>query len=1255
MRPHPRLGLKTQLSAEPSSGRAFNLHSTLCQFLHSGSQQGSALLIVLAFVVLLTGLLLAFFNTSLNNQKLSSSSSNGAKVELFAQGAIDSIIRDLKQEIITNSSSTTITTGSTTTTIYSPKSTTNVVPSLVGSTGTNGLQNLVKISTNGMGLYSGGTHIAVNDSTTNASKNSRSISAARWNKPLLIPPTSTNDLTPTNTFIPPYWILIARDGSNPTNGWNANMVTSPTNPTTVIGRYAYAIYDEGGLLDANVAGYPSTTVTNQSAGTNQSCYRPALAYADLTQIGLTTAQIDQLVGWRNYATTQPSGTVGSLTMSAGSATKYYNYVQSNSSGFLTADNTNSYNSQSDRKFTSRQQLISFLQNGLGLPATNTAYQYLGTFSRDVNQPSVYPDLSYILATGGVRPKVKAVLSGGNTATGLDDQFNPIFLNTRVANQFTRYDGTIATPGDPLVKSRFPLSRLAWITCDGPSASLPTSDPRYNSNGTVANILKCFGLTWTPNQAGTYYVWNYNHGNTQRILQLGEVAALSGANAREPDFFELLQAAISVGSLGKSFTWVSGGSIPYRMDEQYFMTNTALDLKPAQPKYQTLQIAASIIDQADTDDYPTEITVKDVNNNEVSLYGVENIPYLYEAMPVGYQRRAPGNLGANDQGSFGDYMICELWNPHDIGYINSPSPDSGLSPTSFQIQFQTVGGTMITGVYEWNNGSGGNIQNATIYGDKGTDATGTAYGTQTNTTLNSSTTTPQFSYMNFSVANVNGAAGSFSDPAVPNGATIPATGISGNDLINSIPMAIFSFTSTSFNIVAMTKVWPITNELINNLPAIYATNANAPSATIPTDSTKAVTTSFIGNFNVSLGYVRSGVTHLYSKIYDNTINGNEIILTSSQKATDLTNTGSVYGSTLFVQWSDPRSDRFPGSRSQAPYYNPYFGMTMRPDTNNGAQLGGLYAQTIMNNTNDIGTGVLNAGWTLANNNAQLGLLGLNQVNAADSANMYYTDPDGVLRGADGMYEVSGNLDGQALAINTNASFPQRNYSRPIVLNRPFRNVGELGYVFRGAPWKTLDFFSANSGDSALLDVFCINEPTASGLSAGVINLNTRNAAVLQAVINGSLRDETPTSGFTTSTNQYLNTLVANIATNMTSLTATNPFASRGDLVTKFVGTTNYPSFVTITPGSRFRPASTNSVPEIVKRRREASVRALNDISTTRVWNLMIDVVVQTGKFPPGTTSLTGSFVVEGEKRYWIHVAIDRATGQVIDKSTELVTE
>ena len=52
--------------------------------------------------------------------------------------------------------------------------------------------------------------------------------------------------------------------------------------------------------------------------------------------------------------------------------------------------------------------------------------------------------------------------------------------------------------------------------------------------------------------------------------------------------------------------------------------------------------------------------------------------------------------------------------------------------------------------------------------------------------------------------------------------------------------------------------------------------------------------------------------------------------------------------------------------------------------------------------------------------------------------------------------------------------------------------------------------------------------------------------------------------------------------------------------------------------------------------------------------MIDVIAQTGRFPQTATGL-GNFVVDGERRVWAHVAIDRFTGQIVDLQVEPVSE
>jgi hypothetical protein len=72
-------------------------------------------------------------------------------------------------------------------------------------------------------------------------------------------------------------------------------------------------------------------------------------------------------------------------------------------------------------------------------------------------------------------------------------------------------------------------------------------------------------------------------------------------------------------------------------------------------------------------------------------------------------------------------------------------------------------------------------------------------------------------------------------------------------------------------------------------------------------------------------------------------------------------------------------------------------------------------------------------------------------------------------------------------------------------------------------------------------------------------------------------------------------------------------------------------------------------------RETVARALSEVTQTRTWGLFIDVIAQTGRYPPGATSLAWPFVVQGEKRYWLHIAIDRFTGEVLDRQLELVSE
>jgi hypothetical protein len=271
-----------------------------------------------------------------------------------------------------------------------------------------------------------------------------------------------------------------------------------------------------------------------------------------------------------------------------------------------------------------------------------------------------------------------------------------------------------------------------------------------------------------------------------------------------------------------------------------------------------------------------------------------------------------------------------------------------------------------------------------------------------------------------------------------------------------------------------------------------------------------------------------------------------------------------------------------------------------------------------------------------------------VDARDTATTTYPDNDGVTRPADAAYrDPSVSTTGSSTPFYTT----DQSY-HPIILNRPFRNVAELGYAFRDLPWKTLDFFTDKSADAGLLDVFCINDGTplldGSGntvgmavptMVAGQVNLSGQQAPVLQSVLAGAIYGEVDSPLQTVSSSS-----AQTMASNIVSATSTTPMQNRSELITR----SGLPLAIL--------PLPTTSQPnQTVKARREVVARAISSLSQTRTWNLLIDVVAQSGHYKPNATSLQSDFVVEGQQHYWVHVAIDRLTGQVIEKQIEVVTE
>jgi len=66
----------------------------------SSRERAAALIIVLAFVVLLTGLAIAYFSRTTSDRPVAHSSFNQSEVDQLAASAMENIIGDLRQEIV---------------------------------------------------------------------------------------------------------------------------------------------------------------------------------------------------------------------------------------------------------------------------------------------------------------------------------------------------------------------------------------------------------------------------------------------------------------------------------------------------------------------------------------------------------------------------------------------------------------------------------------------------------------------------------------------------------------------------------------------------------------------------------------------------------------------------------------------------------------------------------------------------------------------------------------------------------------------------------------------------------------------------------------------------------------------------------------------------------------------------------------------------------------------------------------------------
>lgn len=1147
----------------------FHLAPQSTRLLHR-ERSGAALIIVLSFVFLLTILIVAFLSRVMSDRQLSSSSFNQTRTDELARSALDIIVSDLKQEIINGSTAST----SGNVTIYTPKQNTSLLvtrngtPPIVG--GVNPIPSLLRTSTTTSIPLPGIDHPASGAPTTTASSNGRKITPARWNKHYLIPRTtgaSDNDTTPITSFTAPSWVYVAQEG--PTV-----LATTPTATAAkkIVGRYAYAIYDEGSLLDINVAGYPSNTTATQSGP------KGSVAFADLTALGLKQSDIDNIVGWRNYASAKPSGTLNAFGFNATSATSYFNFVKSSTNGFLTISNQ-TYNGQTDQQYISRQQLLDFRKTA---GFTANALQYLGTFNRAVTAPSWWPTAN-ASDLGGNNGSGNAFAYKDN-ADKADTQ-NPNLANLRAkAGTITHYrddgttiDYTLAT-GDPFLRYRFSLGKLAWITHDG---NPPTGI-------TAAKIQACFGLKWNGAASRWDYVGPTGGTPIVNIAPLSDVAK----DNREPNFFELLKAGMLNGSLGKDpglgnddsrSASPSGGALTTNPGG---VAGAGYEVKSAKADSQIIQIGANIIDQSDADSYPTAIYLPNVDERSGypedilanTLSGIENLPYLMLIYNVTFaSKRVSGSMLVDG------WLQPQFWNPHQAKVSNP-----GLTPSSFRIRAY---GTVYTFWAGW-------------------EYAPPAYPYATSQS-------PKVDYY----ADLQKAYIYFSDNKV--GMT--------SSIFYANPRLLQKDEATG---TTTDNLWdePTAPDARNKFAGFHAgRTANYTSPPPPPAGyfCKAYTV-YERPVSYSLEYQdTSGAWHPYNftqRISSHYYNDWSSGFNDPYKSGSTTHFEEP---SVFYVRSDPRSDRFSmqvavNTLQENMTYNPYEGYRGGADFCYPIQSGFyFFANGAPNNrAMYIGDWLMN----LKTNPPTA-------PNAIDLANTaYYSDPDGIIRPGDGYLRNPSTGHGDQLYhdIDIGPYHDSLQIRRPVILDRPFRSVGELGYAYRDLPYKSLDFWSKSSADGALLDLFSVTEEPP--LVAGQISLNSAAPLTLQAILIGASKSDY-LANYITKTDS--GTLASEIA----KVIQTTPLGNRADLATA-LGSAIQTGFST--------PDKAN------KSCAEAPVRALASVTNIRTWNLLIDVISQSGKFVPNPTNLD-QFVVEGEKRYWLHIALDRFTGKIVDLQLEPVYE
>ncbi|MES2309509.1 MAG: hypothetical protein V4507_11700 [Verrucomicrobiota bacterium] len=1244
--------------------------------------RGVALLMSLSFIVFLTLLMMAFFSRALLQRKISSASTNVTKTDMMARSCLDLIVGELKGEVYAGSTvyGRNGINDKTEPFLYLPTANTNILVQRSGVTSKSEDQiNLVKVS-GSQPIYSiNGQQGRITGSsvgTDQPSLNGKMTSKSQWqNGPFLVKEMENI----------PTWAILTRSGVK--SQWEDDF-SKKNSQTYAVGRFAYAIYDVSGLMDMNVAGYPKDLVTaTGTVNTKMLRQKGSLGWSSLDSLEngifpMSLGASQNLVKWR-------------LKKTSSDAALYTNYIYGfgATNGFLKTI-------EGDNLLLGRREIIRMAKK----EGFKEALPVLTTFTREKNAPSfTFPTK---VPTGESSNYPVDGRLAKNTATS--EYPNKNWFGYRFTKNGTSPEATTQVtwnPGDPLLLRRFSLDRLSWLTFKGPSASLSSEDPLYKAEGTDANIRYYFGLTWDSSNAEWIYCGS--NGGTSAQAAIKTLSAIVSEN-REPNFFELLKAFIHTDVIGLDAT---GGDLTlnYIACQQRYLIDRQGDL-------QILKIGANIIDQADTDDYPTIISyrpsVSGFGGVDVKADGIENLPYISKLSFMPFNPNWPEDfLGAAvapadfSNRKLDVYCIPELSSPHQTNQVVSVS-----RPENIRLQY-----------------SGNN----TLTRQAGVSDTATL---NTFSSQADSIVIPQAGFKDYypaprrirSVSGVNG--------MTPGAATTGAIFVPVRNVVGDYDFKVLGGKfPTQMNVVPTdpTKHDDYVGVLNANTPIIrnyVGRGMIGFDAILQYQNYKGswkTYSRFAGADSSSEAFnQRTSMGNLGNGLYMDMMPVGQFKLKKEFTAAAAMPTGTAhninYGQGNWINLmkrmipeydffkTDVRTSRLDVGKW---YQMSHSEMSIRPDPisypliiqqTKTALIPILPAGALASGWFDLGSySFLTAtttlepsiypgigkgrGWAMGMEESAQVTAGANSLRRIHNATPYQApntqfmpamlsenrlistsnsnNPDTFYydHGPDIAYNTGrvrpadSALIGRYTGLNDARLAAQRSIynnvnAMPVILNRPFRSVGELGHVFMDLPYRSLDFFSSESANAGLLDVFTVDSVGSEvTVTAGRLNPNSSHPAVLAATLKETGRNE---EGDRFISNAEANVIAQDLIKTTTG--AQGAFATPADLVIRGsgykVGAMNDNASVVTVSG--FEDSNDSTPYPSIKREREAPIRAFSSVANTRTWNLLIDVIVQSGRYSEQAKDLK-DFALEGQRRYWLHVAIDRFTGEVLDRQLEPV--